>query len=229
MLPSLNNQPCHGSTRAFTLVELLTVLAVVAILAALGFPALGSFMKRADETKCVSNLRQMGAAIASYAAENNNELPINNSPTKGIRWYIMLNPYLGKSTSADAEGWRAPSIFICPANDPKTPGSGKYKIWDDYGYACNLALMPRISGETYFPGQPVRLSSIKGRRVLVADTGTNRSQYLMSASTQLPYGGQPLRGHIHRGGLNMLWSDFSVSWEKAEEFISADGAKVSWY
>lgn len=60
---------------AFTLVELLVVIAVIGILAALLLPALGRAKEQGKSTACISNLRQIGIAIQLYVQENNNRLP----------------------------------------------------------------------------------------------------------------------------------------------------------
>lgn len=57
--------------RAFTLVELLVVIAVIAILAALLLPALGRSKDAAQRIKCVSNLRQLALATQLYWNDNN--------------------------------------------------------------------------------------------------------------------------------------------------------------
>lgn len=61
--------------RAFTLVELLLVMAIVAILAAAAFPAAGPMIERARAARCVGNLRQIGTAVQQYAADNNYRFP----------------------------------------------------------------------------------------------------------------------------------------------------------
>lgn len=56
---------------AFTLVELLSVIAIIAFLVAISSPVINSVMARSKEAKCVSNLRRLGAAVLVYAADHN--------------------------------------------------------------------------------------------------------------------------------------------------------------
>jgi len=67
--------PHRISRSGFTLVELLAVIGIILILVALTFPVLGSFQARAGDAKCVSNLRQIGAAINLYANDHDDRLP----------------------------------------------------------------------------------------------------------------------------------------------------------
>jgi prepilin-type N-terminal cleavage/methylation domain-containing protein len=62
--------------RAFTLVELLVVMAIIAILAALLLPVLGRTKESARATACLSNLHQVGIALQIYVSDSNNKMPV---------------------------------------------------------------------------------------------------------------------------------------------------------
>ena len=59
-----------SSVAAFTLIELLTVIAIIGILAAILIPTVSSVREKARQSKCASGLRSWGAAINTYAVEN---------------------------------------------------------------------------------------------------------------------------------------------------------------
>ena len=61
--------------RGFTLVELLVVIAVVAVLAALLFPAITHVKERALTAKCIGNLKQIGLAVQNYMQDNDDRYP----------------------------------------------------------------------------------------------------------------------------------------------------------
>lgn len=70
-----NPQKVSKLQAAFTLVELLVVITIVIVLAALLFSLTTGIRKKASGAISVSNLRQVGASIATYASENNTSLP----------------------------------------------------------------------------------------------------------------------------------------------------------
>ncbi len=74
-----------ASRRAFTLIELLTVIAIIGILAAILIPTVGKVRSTAQGARCVSNLRQIGQQILAYANDSKGQLPnmqaLTNSAT----------------------------------------------------------------------------------------------------------------------------------------------------
>ncbi len=69
--------------RGFTLVELLAVVAVVAVLVGLLFPVFASVRKRGRQTQCLLNLSQLDKAFALYADDHDETLPYRRTDLKG--------------------------------------------------------------------------------------------------------------------------------------------------
>jgi len=98
---------------AFTMVELLTVIAIIAILAGLLLPALSGAKEKANRVACAANLHQIGLAIQAFAGDNDSHTPSVDenggaSPsgyTGGTAaWYTALTNGYASSTK----------IFLCP-------------------------------------------------------------------------------------------------------------------
>ena len=89
-----------GGRLAFTLIELLLVIAIVAILAALLLPALSSAKSRGQQVACLNHLRQLGMAFHLYAADNEGKLP-ENSPAvyKGTNSWVTGNMKLSEEAT----------------------------------------------------------------------------------------------------------------------------------
>lgn len=88
---------------AFTLIELLTVIAIIGILAAILIPVVQSVRSSARTSQCVSNLRQIGQACSLFEAENGH-IPWGVHPTyPGSRamWPITLQSYMAESLHHD--------------------------------------------------------------------------------------------------------------------------------
>jgi len=92
---------------AFTLIELLLVIAIVAILLSMLLPAIGKAKSRAHVAQCANNLAQLALALTMYADDSEDEFPPRSVEPS---WIELLKPYYVKA-----------SVLKCPtANDLET-------------------------------------------------------------------------------------------------------------
>src|SRR5579864_1258483 len=87
----------------FTLVEMLVVMAIIAILMALLLPSISQAKARANQTSCLNNMRQLTLAATLYAGDHDDEFPARRTPTNA--WPHKLKPYYSN--------WK---IIACPSD-----------------------------------------------------------------------------------------------------------------
>lgn len=112
------------TTAAFTLIELLTVIAIIGILAAILIPVTGMVRAKARQVACASNLRQIGIAFMGHAAANKDWLPngaARFASGKELMWDEAISPYLdgqfGSENANDVSGnRRGKDMFFCPSD-----------------------------------------------------------------------------------------------------------------
>jgi prepilin-type N-terminal cleavage/methylation domain-containing protein len=195
---------------AFTLLELLVSIAVIAILAALLINVFSSGGETAHRAACVSNLRAIHTALDRYAADNNGAVPIGYRLDK-----MQFNTTLYSGTSnkwvllgllLDAHYIDDARILFCPserdptqayntAENPYPTQRGKNL---QGGYACNPVVNWGTAGA---PPEWPRLQSL-GRTPLLADGA-----------------GTPDRvDSRHRDGINVIYTDGSARWVPRKDF-----------
>ena len=147
-MPSPFNQGGNPK-RAFTLLELLVVIAVIGILAALLLPSLSRAKEKARRTACLSNLRQVNFAIKLYADDNADSLPLLSQPNpypNGVGAYYkqLVKSYLGLLGPASPDE----KVFICPSDRTMhTQVTHAFTSYTFNGYETGEGDIPRITGQ----------------------------------------------------------------------------------
>lgn len=132
--------------KGFTLVEMLTVLTIISVLAGLLLPAVLGARNRAHSVKCLSNMRQLLAAVTMYEQDYSRYPALTrglDQPKAGIggtgKLVTVLAPYV-----------RDVDVFLCPANaaavfGPNPDGHGtsyRYNEWINSGAAYSGNIYP---------------------------------------------------------------------------------------
>lgn len=126
------NARAAGGRDGFTLVEMLTVMAIVALVAALVFPVFARVRESGRQTVCSSSIRQIGNALELYRRQWDDFLPPVTSATDGT-WKDAVFPFVSSF-----------EVFRCPSNlgeelrpthyDPAAPASQRFPA----SYALNV-------------------------------------------------------------------------------------------
>jgi prepilin-type N-terminal cleavage/methylation domain-containing protein len=105
--------------RGLTLIELLTVIAIIGILAAIIIPVVGRVRQTARDTQNLSNLRQISVALTLHANENRQQFPFGFDGTlaAGSRtWNTQIAPYVGPRFAERNELFISPNASV-PVTD----------------------------------------------------------------------------------------------------------------
>jgi prepilin-type N-terminal cleavage/methylation domain-containing protein/prepilin-type processing-associated H-X9-DG protein len=210
-------QHAHRSSlrKAFTLVELLVVIGIIALLIAILLPSLAQAREAARRAACLSNLRQVGMAMRFYAGDNRDQVPLGYRAGRK-----QFNSMVFSSTASKLVlfGWlysggymKQPEAFFCPSEvDPRSmfatpenpwppplPGQPVVQIYCGYGCRPEIEIPDDPAPGLLLP----RLLRFKNKAVFGDLTA------------------MPARVDTrHRRGINILFGDGSAKWIYRKSF-----------
>ena len=148
----------HIARRAFTLIELLIVIAIIAILASILFPVFAQAREKARQTSCASNLREMGTAFLLYIQDFDEVLPSPGGNGDADTAWDNVDGQ-GRSTTLDPylknRGRSAAQVWVCPDLERAAPNIAV----GNYYYFLNF---PRSYGmNQYLRGAGITTNGIR--------------------------------------------------------------------
>ncbi len=140
----------------FTLIELMVVMAIIALLASLLLPALSNAKRRAQSAACINNLHQLGLALNLYVEDNDTHLPVCAwpLPSQGTN-----SPPLPSITNALMPYVKSREVFRCPADTSIFPNEHTSYEWNgwlngaSYDHPEDWSELTRIMVEELFGGR----------------------------------------------------------------------------
>ena len=233
---TLRPRSAGGASAAFTLVELLVVVAVVALLAAILGPSLKKARNLAMESACKANLRLWGIGFLAYASDHHGYLPhpdgqereVKGTDTGNEGYMDLVPPYMGERPRCEYPSghkpthgfWQCPAARVAPGLSSRPNGYFSYAmnsyLAHDFNFGLAWGVDPQPSflfmGRVVAPARTILMFE----QTLNPQMGYNGAGGLNSAGQ---YGAEDARAvterhaHIFGGtGGNVLYLDGHVAW-----------------
>ena len=190
----------------FTLIELLIVIAIIAILASLLLPALNKARESGINAKCASNLKQFGTALVIYSDSNNGYYPVYRNT------YAARNIDDCWVTNLMGGGFPAKKQFpnLSLKNVECTNAIKRNEVWQWGGYVLNISYS---MGDVFMGVKSSRMRKPASSVVIVE--GKVGYTWLGNWGPVYSNFSNPALGGImdrHKKGSNYLFADGHVSW-----------------
>jgi prepilin-type processing-associated H-X9-DG protein/prepilin-type N-terminal cleavage/methylation domain-containing protein len=213
-----SNSPAQIQTLrvgGFSLVELLSAIAVIAVLAALLIPAVGRISASSDNVTCQQNLRSLGVGMTLYTNDHGNNYPYLNS------WIVSIAPYLDGEDLGELYYGNNVGCAYCPSFVDEAGGTNvrvENGMATSYSANCWLLTNSRYVSDT----ERVNYIPEPARTMLLCDgvpypNGQAALYYMRHLKSQEEGG---FVGYWHSGQANFLFVDGHVEGLTEEELAT---------
>ncbi len=150
----------RNNQRAFTIVELLVIMGIIALLVSMMVPSVMKGKEQAKQTACINNLKQIGLAFTTFSHEHEHRPPTGVSISDGG----VMEYYFGPTAPANLE-WRdqlrvftaisnelvLPKILACPAEAKLRPATSFMEMqWANVSYWPCISMEEQLSDPSLF-------------------------------------------------------------------------------
>lgn len=205
---------------AFSLIELIIVIGIIALLAGIVVPSVEVLREKGKETVCANNIRQWGQAMSMYLDEHRGVFPTDGMQDDQAAWYNVLPPYIGVDTFNTLKGiGKAPcpgigkNIYICPSAPVDSQKAGNYAGGSQMSYYLSYALNYWINAPKTDSAlsDRMRLSQIRypDSFVVFSEPKDGDKKAVVANPANSP--GASVPGFWHRGRVNVAFADGHVA------------------